>query len=361
MTSAPEGLFTLVAELTYACPLRCGYCSNPLDFRGIGSALSTPQWVRVLAEASQLGAVQLHLTGGEPLLRRDLEELVAAGRREGFWVNLVTSAVPLTRARLVRLKEAGLDAVQISVQDATGAGAARIAGVNRHREKLQAAAWVRELDLGLTINCVIHRDNIDEVDAIVALAERLGAQRLELANAQYLGWALHNRAALMPSAAQIDRARASAAEARARLAGRMDVLFVLPDYQADRARACMGGWAKRYLVVAPDGLAMPCHAARMLPLELWNVRAHALAEIWRACPGFLAFRGEAFLQEPCRGCEHRGADFGGCRCQAFALTGDASATDPACPRAPSHDLVRLARDETSRAIRLRGAPDAAGA
>lgn len=339
---ASGGPMTLIAELTYACPLRCAYCSNPVGLRDVPAALSTDAWLGVLAQAARLGAVQLHLSGGEPLLRRDLEELVAGARAHDYFVNLITSGVPLTRDRLLALRQAGLDAVQLSFQDATGERAAAIAGVDRHRDKLAVAGWVRELGLPLTINVVLHAGTIDQVEAIIALAERLGADRLELANTQYLGWALVNREVLIPSEEQMARAREVAATARERLAGRMELLFVLPDHHRAQPRACMGGWGQSYLLVAPDGLALPCHAARDLPLEFWNVREHAVDAIWRDSPGFQAFRGEAWMAEPCRSCERRTIDFGGCRCQAFALTGDAAAPDPACALVPSHDMVREA-------------------
>jgi pyrroloquinoline quinone biosynthesis protein E len=350
---ASGGPMTLIAELTYACPLRCAYCSNPVGLGEVPAALCTADWLRVLDQASALGAVQLHLSGGEPLLRGDLEELVAGARARDYYVNLITSGVPLRRDRLAALRAAGLDSVQLSFQDATGALAARIAGTDRHRAKLTAAAWVRELGLPLTINVVLHAVNIDEVSAIIALAEHLGADRLELANTQYLGWALLNRDALLPSAEQIARAREIAAEARERLAGRMELLFVLPDLHRGRPRACMGGWGQSYLLVAPDGLALPCHAARDLPLEFWNVRDHAVSAIWRDAPGFQAFRGEDWMAEPCRSCERRAEDFGGCRCQAFALTGDAAAPDPACELVPSHDLVRVALSGARPPVALR--------
>jgi PqqA peptide cyclase len=352
-TGPADGPMTLIAELTYACPLRCAYCSNPVDLGHVSAALTTDDWLRVFAEAEELGALQLHLTGGEPLLRADLEELVAGARARDLYVNLITSGVPLRRERLAALRDAGLDAVQLSFQSATGAGAARIAGSDRHREKLAAAAWTRELGLPLTINCVLHAGNIDDVDAIVQLADDLGAHRLELANAQYLGWALVNRAALLPTAEQMARARTAAGQARERLADRMEILFVMPDHHRGQPRACMGGWARRYVLVAPDGLTLPCHSARDLPLEFWSVRDRGLGAIWAESPGFTAFRGEAWMAEPCRTCERRADDFGGCRCQAFALTGDAAATDPACARSPRHDLVRLAAPSPSAPIQLR--------
>ena len=345
-----NGPTTLVAELTYACPLRCAYCSNPVAAR-VGPALATGDWLRAIAEAEELGVVQLHLTGGEPLVRPDLEAIVAGARARDLYVHLVTSGVPLERDRLARLKEAGLDAVQLSFQGA--AGSARVAGVDRHAHKLAVAGWVRELDLPLTVNVVLHAGNIDQVPAIIRLARDLGAHRLELASTQYLGWALVNRAALLPTAAQIARARRAARAARG---DDLEILFVLPDLDAGEPRSCMGGWATRYLVVAPDGLVMPCHAARALPIELWSLRDHPLGAIWRGCPGFAAFRGEAWMPEPCRSCDRRAIDHGGCRCQAFAMTGDPRATDPACARGPHHHLVRLARAELPRPLRLRRPP-----
>jgi len=341
---------SLVAELTYACPLRCAYCSNPVSAR-LGPPLATSEWVRAIDEAEALGVVQVHLTGGEPLLRPDLEELVAAGRARDLYVHLVTSGVPLRRQRLARLKDAGLDAVQLSFQGATGSE--RIAGVDRHADKLAVAGWLRELDLPLTVNVVLHAGNIDEVPAIAALARSLGAHRLELASTQYLGWALVNRAALLPGAAAIARARRAARAARG---DDLEVVFVLPDLDAGEPRSCMGGWAAHTIVIAPDGLAMPCHAARDLPIELWNLRARPLAAIWHACPGFAAFRGESWMPEPCRSCERRAIDHGGCRCQAFAMTGDPRATDPACARGPHHHLVHLARAEPPRPLQLRRPP-----
>jgi pyrroloquinoline quinone biosynthesis protein E len=261
-----------------------------------------------------------------------------------MYVNLITSGIPVDTARLGRLAAAGLDSVQVSIQDTDPHGAAWIAGRDDLAGKLEVAAAVRALGLPLTINAVIHRGNIDRVPELVAVAERAGAERLELANTQYLGWALANRAALLPSRAALERARAQAAEARERLRGRMEILFVHPDYHADRPRACMDGWARRYIVVTPDGRALPCHQAASIPgLEFDNVRDRALADIWTDSPGFRAFRGDDWMPAPCRTCDQRAIDFGGCRCQAFALTGDAAATDPACALAPRHELVTAAR------------------
>ena len=338
--------YTLVAELTYRCPLRCVYCSNPPDFTRHADALGTDDWLRVFREAEALGVVQLNLTGGEPLLRDDLERLVEGARALDLYTNLITSGIPLTRERLGRLQSLGLDNVQVSIQDVTAAGSERIAGHRSFARKLEVAGWVKALGMPLTVNVVLHRENLDHVADVIALAESLGADRLELANTQYLGWALLNRRMLLPTRAQLDAAREVARAARRRLRGRMEVLFVTPDYYADFPKACMDGWGRRFLVVAPDGLVLPCHAAHTLPgLEFDNARARSLGDIWRDSAAFQAFRGETWMSEPCRSCERRTLDFGGCRCQAFHLAGDATATDPACSLAPAHGIIEAARAE----------------
>jgi len=338
--------YTLVAELTYRCPLRCAYCSNPLDYAGHTDTLTTEDWRRVFREAEDLGVVQLNLTGGEPLVRDDLEALVEEAERLDLYTNLITSGIPLTRERLAGLARLGLDNVQVSIQDVTAAASDRMAGLRSFERKLEVARWVKDLGLPLTVNTVLHRDNLDAVEHVIALAESLCADRLELANTQYLGWALVNRRALLPTPAQLEAARAVAAAARARLQGRMEVLFVTPDYYSRVPKACMDGWGRRFIVVTPDGLALPCHAAHTLPGLVWdNVRDRALGDIWRDSAGFAAFRGEAWMAEPCRSCDRRAIDFGGCRCQAYHLTGDAALTDPACSLSPHHDLVETARRE----------------
>jgi pyrroloquinoline quinone biosynthesis protein E len=351
-----ERPYTLVAEVTHRCPLRCPYCANPLELTRRADELDTASWCRVLAEAEALGVVQVNLTGGEPLVRDDLERLVVEARRLDLYTNLITSGVPLAAGRLEHLGALGLDAVQLSLQDVEPAAADRIAGIPAHERKLEAARRVRALGLSLTVNVVLHRENLDRVPAIIALAERLGADRLELANTQYLGWALANRGALLPARARVERAREIAAAARERLRGVMEVVFVLPDYLAGAPRPCMDGWGRRYIVVTPDGVATPCHLARTLPgLGLESVRDRPLAEIWERSAGFVAFRGEAWMREPCRSCPQRTVDYGGCRCQAFHLTGDATATDPACALAPAHALVERACREAEEAapVRLR--------
>ncbi len=343
MTDEPRP-YTLVAELTYRCPLRCVYCSNPVDWARHGDGLDTADWLRVFREAEELGVVQLNLTGGEPLLRRDLETLVEGARGLDLYTNLITSGIPLTRERLAELKARGLDNVQVSIQDVTAPASDRIAGLKSFERKLEIARWVKELGLPLTLNTVLHRENLDRIGEVVALAESLAADRLELANTQYLGWALVNRTALLPTREQLDRAREVARAARQRLQGRMEVLFVTPDYYADFPKSCMDGWGRRFIVVAPDGLVLPCHAAHTLPgFAFDNAKDRSLAEIWRGSAAFDAFRGEAWMPEPCRSCDRRTVDFGGCRCQAFHLTGNAAATDPVCPLSPDHQLVTDAR------------------
>jgi len=339
--------YTLVAELTYRCPLRCVYCSNPLDYADHRDALSTADWLRVFREAEALGVVQLNLTGGEPLIRDDLETLVEGARALDLYTNLITSGIPCTRERLARLRACGLDNVQVSVQDVRAPESDRIAGLRSFERKLEVARLVKELGLPLTINVVLHRENLDRVAEIIALGESLHADRLELANTQYLGWALPNRRALLPTREQLDRAREVARAARERLRGSMELLFVIPDYYSEFPKACMDGWARRFIVVSPDGLALPCHAAHTLPgLSFDRVQDRSLEEIWQHSDAFNAYRGEAWMPEPCRSCDRRAADFGGCRCQAFHLTGNAAATDPVCSLAPDHGLIEAARGES---------------
>jgi pyrroloquinoline quinone biosynthesis protein E len=344
--------YTLIAELTYRCPLRCPYCSNPTDLDGHRESLSTDDWLRVFREAEALGVMQLHLSGGEPLLRRDLETLVAGARASGLYVNLITSGVPLDEARLAALQRAGLDHVQLSFQDVDPDRAEELAGARVLDRKLEAAAWIKGLGLAFTANVVVHRRNIDRLPELLAFAEATGAEKIELANVQLLGWALANRAALLPTEEQIAGARRFAQAARARLGDRLT--FVLPDYHARWPRACMDGWAQRYIVVSPDGLVLPCHAAHTIRgLAFESVRARPLGKIWHDSPALARFRGEAWMPEPCASCDRRTVDYGGCRCQAFHLTGDAATTDPACERAPRHDLVVLARTAGERPLTLR--------
>jgi pyrroloquinoline quinone biosynthesis protein E len=341
--------YTIICELTYRCPLRCPYCSNPTDLDTHASEMTTAEWCRVLTEAEGIGVVQAHMTGGEPLARKDLEEIVARAHDVGLYTNLITSAVPLTKERLVRLKDAGLDHVQVSIQSARREIADEIAGFEAHDRKLEAMRWVKELELPLTINVVLHRRNLTEVEALVALAEEFRADRLELANTQVHGWALANRDALLPARSDLERAAGIAALAKERLRGTIDVLFVKPDYFGVWPRACMDGWGQRFVHVVPDGTVLPCHAAMSIAgLAFESARERSLSEIWDKSEGLRAFRGDAWMSEPCRSCERKGIDFGGCRCQAFALAGDARATDPACSLSPHHSIVLAARDAAQK-------------
>ena len=339
---------TLLAELTYRCPLHCPYCSNPLEMSRAEAELSTDDWKRVFTQARDLGVLQLGLSGGEPLVRKDLEELVAHARQEGLYTTLVTSGLGLTRRRAERLKAAGIDHIQISFQDTDQANADRIAGIKLGRQKQEAASLVKELGLAFSVNVVLHRGNLDRLAEIIAFAAEAGADRLELANTQYYGWALKNREMLMPTRAQVERSRVIAERALAEYRGRMQIIYVLPDYYEQYPKPCYGGWGNVYILLTPDGRALPCHGATQIPdLEFVNVRRHDLAWIWRQSPIFNAFRGDRWMQEPCRSCPRKGQDFGGCRCQAFALTGDARATDPVCSLSPNHGIIEAALTETT--------------
>ncbi len=339
---------SLLAELTHRCPLQCPYCSNPLALEKAGVELDTATWLRVLGEAAELGVLQVSFSGGEPTLRRDLEELVARAAGLGLYSNLITAGVLLDEARLRALVEAGLDHLQLSVQDANPGNADRISAYrDGHAKKLRVAELVRAVGLPLTINAVVHRQNVDNLEAIIEMAVACGAQRLEVAHVQYYGWALINRAALMPTREQTERSVAVVEAAKARLKGVLAFDYVVPDYYARYPKPCMGGWAKQNLNVTPSGKVLPCHAAETITtLEFDNVKDRPLAEIWYEGAAFNAFRGTDWMAEPCRSCPRKTVDFGGCRCQAFALTGDARATDPACSLSPLHrNLVATAERE----------------
>ena len=339
---------TLLAELTYRCPLHCPYCSNPLEMTRAEAELSTEDWKRVFTQARNLGVLQLGLSGGEPLVRKDLEELVAHAREEGLYTTLVTSALGLTRQRAERLKAAGIDHIQISFQDTDTVNAERIAGVRSVKQKLEGAALVKSLDLAFSVNVVLHRGNLDRLGEIIEMAAELGADRLELANTQYYGWASKNRHMLMPTQEQVERSRPIAEAAIKRYKGKMQILYVLPDYYEQYPKPCYGGWGNVYILVTPEGRALPCHGATQIShLQFVNVREHPLEWIWTQSPIFNAFRGNDWMQEPCRSCPRKEKDFGGCRCQAFALTGDAASTDPVCSLSPRHDIITGALTETT--------------
>jgi len=347
MLPAPAGTvsppFWLLAELTYRCPLHCAFCYNPVDHGAVRDELSTADWLRVLREARALGAVQLGFSGGEPLQRDDLEELVDAAHRLGFYTNLITSGVGLTEPRIAALKSAGLDHIQLSFQDSTRELNDFLSSTRTFELKRKVAALIKQYDYPMVLNCVLHRHNLPHVDKIIDMALELGAEYLELANTQYYGWAMKNRAQLMPTREQIAAAERVVADYRARIGQRCKLLFVVPDYFEERPKACMNGWGTVFLGVAPDGLALPCHNARDLPgLALPNVRDVSLGDIWHRSGAFNAYRGDSWMQEPCRSCSEKAKDFGGCRCQAFMLAGDAAAADPVCSRSPQRAVVDAA-------------------
>jgi pyrroloquinoline quinone biosynthesis protein E len=336
----------LLAELTYRCPLHCPYCSNPLELARYRNELDTATWQRVLTEAARLGVVQVHFSGGEPLVRRDVPELVRHARQLDLYPNLSTGATLADQATLERLREAGLDAVQISLLDSRPDGNDWLAGAASFDRKAWAVEAARRLGFAVTLNVVLHRHNLDRVEEVIDLACRWDVDRLELAHVQYTGWAFRNRAALLPAREQVERAAEAVARARERRPGRPAILHVLPDYFQRYPKACLHGWGRAFLTVAPDGAVLPCQTAREIPgLEFPNVRGAGLEEIWFDAPVFRRFRGTDWMPEPCRSCERRELDFGGCRCQAFLLAGDAAATDPVCHLSPLHAVVERALRE----------------
>ncbi len=342
MSAATPLPMALVAEITHRCPLRCPYCSNPLEMARASEELSTADWQRVFAEAAALGVLHLHLSGGEPMARADLPALIRAAVEAGLYTNLITSGVLLDEKRLVQLAEAGLDHVQLSFQHADGSEAERIGGmIGAHAKKIAAARLVTAAGLPLTCNFVIHRQNAWGVGAMIALAADLGAGRVEIAHTQYYGWGLINRDALLPDTGECNAVTTAVEAARETHQGRMVIDYVTSDYHADRPKSCMGGWARRFIVVTPAGRALPCHAAETIPgLSFPNVRTVSLAEIWNADPAFLRFRGTGWMPEPCQSCDFKEQDWGGCRCQALALAGDGAATDPVCGRSSLHSSVK---------------------
>ena len=358
-TAKTTGPRWLLAELSYRCPLRCVYCSNPVNHRAVLDELDTESWIRVLREARALGAVQLGFSGGEPLVRSDLEDLVDEACRLGFYSNLITSGVGLSVKRLAKLKALGLDHIQLSLQDSRAETNDRIAGAKVFERKMRAAEAIKAAGFPMVLNVVLHRHNVDHVAEILDLALRLQADYVELANAQYDGWAYLNREALLPDRAQLDSAENTVKAFRETHGTKPKIYYVVPDYFEGRPKACGGGWATSMMVIAPDGMALPCHGARKLPLPFPNVSQMALGDIWHASPAFQKFRGLDWLPASCRSCPEREKDFGGCRCQAYLMTGDMHATDPACDRVPSHELVRAAVAAAgSRELTYRGGESA---
>jgi len=330
----------LIAELTHRCPLHCVYCSNPLELQNRATELDTETWSRVFQEAAAAGVLQADFTGGEPLTRPDIIELVRAARTEGLYVSLITSGLPLDENKLAKLIAAGLDHIQLSFQGAHEEIASEISGTKAHAQKLRVLDWLKKVRVAVTLNFVIHRRNIDQIEDMLSLAESSSATRVEFANVQYYGWAFANREHLLPTRAQLDRSIETLKAAQERLRGKIRVEYVVPDYYAKYPKPCMGGWGRKLMLITPSGEALPCHAAKVIPgLQFENVKDRSLREIWETSDAFQKFRGEAWMEEPCKSCDRRTQDFGGCRCQALLITGDPAATDPVCSLAPTRAKI----------------------
>jgi pyrroloquinoline quinone biosynthesis protein E len=340
MSTSPPNPLALIAELTHRCPLHCVYCSNPLELNTRANELPTKIWTQVFQQAADLGVLQADLTGGEPLTRPDILDLVQAARKAGLYVNLITSGMPLDESRLTKLVEAGLDHIQLSFQDAREETANDISGSKAHAQKLRVLEWFSSHRVAVTLNFVIHRRNIDQIEEMLKIAESSSATRVEFANVQYYGWAFANREHLLPTRAQLDRSLEILKSAAERLRGKIRIEYVVPDYYAKYPKPCMGGWGRKLMLITPTGEALPCHAAQVIPnLHFDNVKASTLREIWETSEAFQKFRGEAWMQEPCKTCDRRTQDFGGCRCQALLLAGDPAATDPVCSLSPNRPKV----------------------
>ena len=333
--AASDAPYCLIAELTYRCPLRCPYCSNPLDLAALKHELDTEDWQRLLREAAALGVVQVHFTGGEPLVRRDLCELIRTARKARLYSHLITAGVNLSEGRLAELRDAGLDAIQISLQDSLSSSNDWLAGLPSFQKKEAAFRAAKQIGFPVTLNVVVHRHNIERIPEMIALAAEWQADRVEIAHVQYVGWAHLNYQALLPSLAQLRQAETAVARARTTLPSQIQLLHVLPDHYQDVPKACMNGWGRVYLTVNPDGTILPCQAARCIPdMEFPNARHNSVSDAWTS-PAFGRFRGNEWMPEPCRSCDRRDIDFGGCRCQAFLITGDPLATDPVCHLSPA--------------------------
>jgi len=339
--STPRSPLSLIAEVTHRCPLHCLYCSNPLEMQRAEAELTTEDWTRVFKQAAEMGFLHLHLTGGEPLARRDLPELIRAGREAGLYVNMITSGVGMTEERLAGLVEAGLEHLQLSFQDIEEASANHIAGTRAHAIKLALVPVLKRYPLAFTINLVVHRMNLDHLEEFIALAEDLHPDRLEIAHVQYYGWALKNRALLMPTEEQVERSIPIVEAAKERLRGKIHVEAVFPDYFGSFPKACVGGWGRQMMLIDPAGQALPCHSAAVIPGMVFdNVREHDLEWIWKCSSAFNRFRGDDWMSPTCQACPRKEKDFGGCRCQAFLMTGDPNAIDPVCSLSPDHDLLK---------------------
>ncbi len=363
MNETPHNPLALIAELTHRCPLHCVYCSNPLAMQSRANELSSEIWSRVFHEAADAGVLQADFTGGEPLARPDIVELVRAARSSGLYVNLITSGLPLDEPKLAALVAAGLDHIQLSFQGAREETANEISGTKSHAQKLRVLGWLEQHRVAVTLNFVIHRRNLDQLEEMLALAESSSATRVEFANVQYYGWAFANRENLLPTRVQLDQSLTLIKREQERLQGRIRIEYVVPDYYAKYPKPCMGGWGRKLMLITPSGDALPCHAAKVIPgLVFENVKSRSVREIWEHSAAFQKFRGEDWMQEPCRTCDRREQDFGGCRCQALLLLGDAAATDPVCslaPLRPKVDAILTSANSLSSSVGVGLAPPAA--
>jgi len=351
MTAPPTDPLALIAELTHRCPLHCVYCSNPLELTARTTELPTETWSSIFQQAATLGVLQADFTGGEPLARPDILELVKSARASGLYVNLITSGLPLDEQRLAQLVDAGLDHIQLSFQGADADTAEEISGTKSHAQKLRVLEWLKKVRVAVTLNFVIHRRNIDQIDEMLKIAESSSATRIEFANVQYYGWGFANRDALMPTRAQLDQSLTKIKGAEERLRGKIRIESVVPDYYAKYPKLCMGGWGRKLMLITPSGEVLPCHAAKIIPgLQFANVKDQTLAEIWHSSDAFQKFRGESWMQDPCKTCDRRTIDFGGCRCQALLLAGDAAATDPVCTLSPNRPKIDAVLSEMNRAV-----------
>lgn len=345
----------LLAELTYRCPLQCPYCSNPVEIAKYKDELSTEDWIRVMRQARKMGAAQLGFSGGEPLARRDLEALIAEARSLGYYTNLITSGVGMDEKRVKTFKEAGLDHIQISFQASDEELNNYLGGTRSFQHKQEMARVVKEHEYPMVLNIVLHRKNVDQIRDILDMTVALKADYVELASTQYYGWSRVNIEQLLPTREQLARAEKTAREYQEKMRDKMKIIYVIPDYFENRPKACMNGWGSIFLTIAPDGSALPCHAAAQLPgLEFPNVRDHSVAQIWNDSDAFNRFRGFDWMKEPCRSCPEKEKDFGGCRCQAYMLTGDAANADPVCDKSPHHSQLH---EEVNRIDGLAGAPE----
>ena len=343
----------LCLELTYRCPLQCPWCNNPLDFEAYRNELTTEEWKRVLREGRALGSLQLGFTGGEPMLRNDIVELVQEADDLGYYTNLITSGMGLTEKKLAAMKEAGLKQIQLSIQSCDREVTDRLVGARAHDTKMEVARLIKAYEFPMVLNIPVVRQNIDNIDAYLEMAEELGVDYLEFANVQYYNWAMVNREEFLPTREQIERAEASVIAARERPGNNVTIYFVIPDYYADRPKACMNGWGAIHFTIAPDGTGLPCQEARVIKgMEFPSVRDHSMEWIWHESPAFNRFRGDDWMKEPCRSCDERATDYGGCRCQAYLLTGDAANADPACALSPDHHLIEEALADAFRPGRV---------